>query len=55
MSAFYEYLVDHCNDAIGACWRWFAVLNREEWMVVLAVCCAAGFLCMRGYGSRSNY
>ncbi len=55
MDAFYQYVSDAYTSAIGASWRWFSVLNREEWMVVLAVACALGFLCMRGYGSRSNY
>jgi hypothetical protein len=33
-------------------WRWFAGLNREEWLVVLAVVCACGFLSLRGMQSR---
>lgn len=55
MSSVFEYLGELWSDALGASWRWFSLLNREEWVVVLAVCCALGFLCMRGYGSRSNY
>jgi hypothetical protein len=33
-------------------WNWFNALNREEWMVTLAVVCAAGFVCMLGFQSR---
>jgi hypothetical protein len=35
--------------------RWFNRLDRQEWVVVLVVGMVFGFLCMRGYGSRSNY
>ncbi len=34
---------------------WFTHLDREEWVVVLAVGTALGCLCMRGFGSRANY
>jgi hypothetical protein len=33
-------------------WQWFAGLSREEWLVVLAVTCACGFLSLRGFHSR---
>lgn len=36
----------------GELWVWFDSLNRQEWLVVLACCCAAGFLCMRSMGRR---
>ena len=36
-------------------WRWFAMLDHQEWIVVLALVSCCGFLCMRGFGSRSNY
>jgi hypothetical protein len=35
--------------------RWFNKLDRQEWLIVLVVAMLFGFLCMRGYGSRSNY
>ncbi len=35
--------------------RWFNGLDRQEWVVVLVVGMVFGFLCMRGYGSRSDY
>jgi len=36
-------------------WKWFFILNWQEWIVLLAATSALGFLCMRGYGSRHNY
>jgi hypothetical protein len=35
--------------------NWFGSLDRQEWMVVLFIGMVLGFVCMRGYGSRSNY
>ncbi|MEM6329292.1 MAG: hypothetical protein AAF790_03470 [Planctomycetota bacterium] len=55
MDAAIQYVSEKWAAALGGSWRWFAALNREEWVVVLAVACAAGFFCMRGYGSRSNF
>jgi len=34
---------------------WFDRLDMQEWFMVLFVAMLVGFLCMRGYGSRSNY
>jgi hypothetical protein len=42
-------------DLRGDAWDWFNRLNREEWVVVLAVVSVLGFLCMLGYGSRTKY
>lgn len=39
------------NDA----WIWVAGLNYQEWFLLLGITSAAGFLCMRGFGSRSEY
>jgi hypothetical protein len=35
--------------------RWFNKLDRQEWVIVLVVAAVFGLLCMRGYGSRSDY
>ena len=35
--------------------QWFNTLSRTDWLIVLVIGMAAGFLCMRGYGSRNNY
>lgn len=50
-----QYLMERLNDASGDLWNWFNSLSRDEWMIVLAVVTALGFLCMRGFGSRSSY
>jgi hypothetical protein len=36
-------------------WCWVAALNYQEWFLLLGITTAAGFLCMRGFGSRSGY
>ncbi|QDT74053.1 hypothetical protein [Lacipirellula limnantheis] len=36
-------------------WHWVQSLNTQEWFLLLGFCAAAGFCCMRGTGSRSNY
>ncbi len=36
-------------------WMWVAALTYQEWFLLLGLASAAGFLCMRGYGSRGNY
>jgi len=40
------------TQAPAQTWQWFNTLSREEWMVVLVVVCAAGFLCLLGFQSR---
>jgi hypothetical protein len=36
-------------------WVWVAGLNLQEWLLLLGITSAAGFMCMRGFGSRSGY
>ncbi|HYO25019.1 MAG TPA: hypothetical protein VEQ85_08715 [Lacipirellulaceae bacterium] len=36
-------------------WIWLAGLNYQEWFLLLGITSAAGFLCMRGFGSRTGY
>lgn len=36
-------------------WAWLTSLNYQEWFLLLGITSAAGFLCMRGFGSRSDY
>jgi hypothetical protein len=36
-------------------WVWVSALNYQEWFVLLGITSACGFLCMRGFGSRSGY
>lgn len=35
-------------------WLWFASLDPQEWFVLLGLTALFGFLCMRGFGSRSK-
>lgn len=55
MQPYIDYLMEKYNSLSGDTWAWFSNLTREEWLVVLAVVSAAGFLCMRGFGSRTDY
>ena len=50
-----DHVMDFFMSQVNDIWRWFTLLNREEWMVVLAIGAGCGFLCMRGFGSRSEY
>ena len=43
------------SDAYQYLWREMMHLNFRGWMVVFAVAVALGALCLRGFGSRSNY
>jgi hypothetical protein len=36
-------------------WTWVVQLNYQEWFLLLGITAAAGFLCMRGFGSRTEY
>ena len=55
LAALKDHVVDFFMNVVNDIWRWFTLLNREEWLVVLGVAAACGFLCMRGFGSRSKY
>ena len=55
MAEIFQRFVDQVFSVKGDVWDWFSRLNREEWIVVLAVVSVLGFLCMLGYGSRSKY
>ncbi len=55
MAAVTQSIFDRLNAISGNTWAWFNGLSREEWVVVLGVAAACGFLCMRGYGSRNNF
>ena len=55
MGSFFEKVSDRAGVLAGDLWGWFNILTREEWLVVLALVSALGFLCMLGFGSRSKY
>lgn len=53
MKTLFEDLWYGLSNAPSNTWQWFNGLDREEWMVVLAVVCACGFACMLGFrGNR---
>jgi len=35
--------------------RWISQMNTTQWFMALTVVAVVGFMCMRGFGSRSNY
>jgi hypothetical protein len=52
MAAFFETVWYRVNEIPDNTWAWFQGLSREEWLVVLAVACACGFLSLTGLRSR---
>ncbi len=45
----------YLGDVWSIAMRWFMSLNTGEWFYVLLSTVAAGFFCMRGFGSRNGY
>lgn len=54
MWEFLEQLADYVVSFFNHLWNWLFLLNRQEWILLLAAVSACGFLCMRGYGSRKH-
>ena len=52
MSQYIDYASDFVATKIDDSWNWFNNLNREEWMVTLAIGAVAGFVCMLGRSIR---
>lgn len=52
MSEWQDYVITFGRERLRDAWIWFDTLSREEWLVVLAVCCAIGFLFLKGMGRR---
>jgi len=52
MSSLFDAIYSRTADVPGQTWEWFNGLNREEWMVVLAVTFACGFVALLGFQSR---
>jgi hypothetical protein len=55
MSYYYDAAMLWIGGKLDVCWTWFNSLSRPEWLAVLATVTLLGLLCMRGYGSRTNY
>jgi hypothetical protein len=52
MGSFLQELWFRAAEAPTQTWDWFDSLNREEWLVVLVVVCAAGFVSLLGFQAR---
>lgn len=35
-------------------WQWLSTLTQHEWMVLLGIVAALGFLCMKGFSHRGT-
>jgi hypothetical protein len=52
MSSFFQNVWYRAADVPSQTWSWFSGLNREEWLVVLIIVCACGFVSLLGFQSR---
>ena len=52
---FFESIGDRVRLSMEDGWHWIQSLNMQEWFLLLGICAAAGFCCMRGMGSRNTY
>jgi hypothetical protein len=52
MSEWQDYAFTFVGSRVHDLWMWFNALSREEWLIVLAACCAVGFLFLKGGGQR---
>lgn len=46
---------DWLRTFLNESWTWITCLSYQEWFVLLGCTAALGFMCMRGFGSRSKY
>lgn len=49
-----DQAMDALNSMLHESWVWFDGLDQQEWIALLAVVAAAGFMCMRGFRGRGN-
>lgn len=42
------------NATCGEVWQWLNTLSQHEWMVLLGIVAALGFLCMKGFAHRGT-
>jgi hypothetical protein len=52
MGSFIESIWYRAADLPDQTWQWFYGLNREEWLVVLAVAFTIGFVSLLGFQGR---
>jgi hypothetical protein len=48
-------MLDYAFQIADFCTRHVNQLDRTHWVWISAVVAVVGFLCMRGFGSRTNY
>ncbi|HEV2971539.1 MAG TPA: hypothetical protein VGY55_16300 [Pirellulales bacterium] len=46
-----NYISEACDTAL----QWVNHLDRNAWLLVLCAAVVVGGMCLRGFGSRSNY
>ena len=54
ISYVYHWVLHTLSSTYHSGWERLRHLDRQQWMVLLAVTMVAGFLCMRGYGTRNR-
>jgi hypothetical protein len=52
MSSVFESVYYGAAEVPNQTWEWFNGLNREEWLVVLAITFACGLVALLGFQSR---
>ncbi len=45
---------DWFQSLFRSIWNWLNSLDYQEWFLLLGIVAVLGFLCMRGFGSRSK-
>lgn len=50
-----EKMLNYLWDAGGKVMRYTGEFNRTQWIFILIGVVVVGFLCLRGFGSRSDY
>ena len=52
MSWLIDEIYYRAAEVPGQTWEWFNGLNREEWLVLLAITFASGFAALLGFHAR---
>jgi hypothetical protein len=52
MGEFFAIAWERVSAIPGDIWEWFGHLNREEWLVTLAIVCACGFISLLGFRTQ---
>jgi hypothetical protein len=48
-------MVEYCDWLLQEASLWINQMTTTQWFMALVVVAVVGFMCMRGFGSRSNY